>query len=636
MAIVGEKKGVRPLLLQLGVALALSFAGFLYSRFKTKRIGPSQPPPSPQSSDCGSGVDLGGDRAGLRDGLRALQTTPSSCNIAPIAAEEYGEACLQKDKVDNFLVDLSSSSKNSGDKDRVLLPEFKEIMKEFDLVAMNSGISLSQDVETLASDVEKPIAFRTAEKDEYEQEINQLRSMVRGLRERERNLEVQLLEYYGLQEQETTVMELQNRLNFNNTEFKLLNLKIESLQADKQRLEAQLADYPTVVAELEGARAKIKLLEQKLRSEAERNRKQIFILKQRVEKFQDQEHKAANSDPDIQLKLKDLENEAEELRNSNIKLQLENSELAERLESTQILASSVLEHPEVEEAKKLSHCLRQENEDLSKKIEQLQADRCADVEELVYLRWLNACLRYELRNYELPDGRTVAKDLSNTLSPKSEEKAKKLILEYGYTEGIEEKVIDIMDFDSDLWSSSQGDSSEFDDSSAFNSSATRTSSSKKTKFLSKLRRLIRGKDHHHHDQVSTADKAASPEMLPTCSDDSLHCNSAYPTGIDAKTAGNSNRFTALTPSSFRHSLDIQRLKSLNVEDFKELERARRYSDTGHFNAYKRIILGGEAVNDSPVDANHKSSLVKYAEALSHSHGGKPSHRKSKSVPIGSY
>ena len=41
------------------------------------------------NSDCGSGVDLGGDRAGLRDGLRALQTTPSSCNIAPIAAEKY-------------------------------------------------------------------------------------------------------------------------------------------------------------------------------------------------------------------------------------------------------------------------------------------------------------------------------------------------------------------------------------------------------------------------------------------------------------------------------------------------------------------------------------------------------------------
>lgn len=246
------------------------------------------------------------------------------------------------------MIGLSSSSKNGEDQEKFLLPEFKEIMKEFNLVAMNGGISSSQGVEeTLESDIVKPIAFRTAENDEYEQEINQLRDMVRGLRERERNLEVQLLEYYGLNEQEETVMELQSRLNLNNTEFQLLNLKIESLQTDKQRLELQLADYPKVVVELEEARARIKLLEHKLRSESEYNWKQILILKQRVENFQDQEYDAANCDPDIQLRIRDLENEAEELRNSNIKLQLENSELSERLESTRILANSVQEHQEV-------------------------------------------------------------------------------------------------------------------------------------------------------------------------------------------------------------------------------------------------------------------------------------------------
>lgn len=268
--------------------------------------------------------------------------------------------------------------------------------------------------------------------------------------------------------------------------------------------------------------------------------------------------------------------------------------------------------------------LRQENEDLLKKIEQLQADRCADVEELVYLRWLNACFRYELRNYQLPDGKTVAKELNSTMSPKSEEKAKQLILEYGNSEGI-----DLIDFDSDRWSSSQTDSSEFDDSSAFNSSATGTSSSKKAvKFLGKLRRLMRGKDgkDHHHDQVSSSDKT---EMLQGCSTDSLHSNQ---TGIDSKPAGSSNRSMPMPASLFRHSLDVGRLRSMNAEDFKEFERARRCSDSGHFNAYKRIILGGEAANDSPPDAMHKSSVVKYAEALSHSHVGKPSHRKTRSVP----
>lgn len=65
--------------------------------------------------------------------------------------------------------------------------------------------------------------------------------------------------------------------------------------------------------------------------------------------------------------------------------------------------------------------LRQENEELRKEIEQLRVDRSSDVEELVYLRWINACLRYELRNFQPPNGKTVARDLSKSLSHESGE-----------------------------------------------------------------------------------------------------------------------------------------------------------------------------------------------------------------------
>ena len=63
------------------------------------------------------------------------------------------------------------------------------------------------------------------------------------LQERERHVEVQLLEYYGLKEQETTVIELQNRFKINNMEVKLFHLKIESLQAENHRLENQVAAH---------------------------------------------------------------------------------------------------------------------------------------------------------------------------------------------------------------------------------------------------------------------------------------------------------------------------------------------------------------------------------------------------------
>lgn len=61
-------------------------------------------------------------------------------------------------------------------------------------------------------------------------------------------------------------------------------------------------------------------------------------------------------------------------------------------------------------------------------------NKFSEVEELVYLRWINACLRYELRdNDETPAGESV-RYLNKNSSPKSKEKAKQLMLEYAGTE----------------------------------------------------------------------------------------------------------------------------------------------------------------------------------------------------------
>jgi len=255
---------------------------------------------------------------------------------------------MLKVAVDNSKV-FYPSSRQSGDKDGYLLPEFNDFMKEFDFNVHNSGTSPSKD-ETPGSDVGTPRSFKGAEKGNYEQEIKHLKNMVKMLRGRERNLEVQMLEFYGHKEQETAVMELQNRLKINNMEAKLFGLKIESLRADNRRLHDQVADHMKVVTELNAARTKIKLLKKKQRSEAEQNREQILSLQNIVSRLQEQELKSAATDSDIKMKLqrlKDLETETEELKKSYLRLHLENSELASQLESTKILANSILEDPEV-------------------------------------------------------------------------------------------------------------------------------------------------------------------------------------------------------------------------------------------------------------------------------------------------
>ncbi|KAI3684217.1 hypothetical protein L6452_33438 [Arctium lappa] len=566
------KRDMNTVVLKFGLAVAFSLGGMIYTFIRNKRIEPSK------SSDCNNQVVSVRELWDLKsDHDHAANTTTDYCQFDPLATDKH-------DQLHNSMPDLSPNSRSNTDKDSYLLPEFNDLVKEFDTTATKTNKELP------ISDAESPA-----------KEIKNLRNMVKTLKERERNLEIQLLEYYGLKEQQAAVMELQNRLKLNNLEAKLYTLKIEALQTDNKRLQTQMADYSKVVADLEAAKAKIKVLKKKLRSEAAQNKEQILDLQQRVEKMQEDEHKGiVEIDPEIELnlrKLKDLEVEAEELRKSNYSLEVEKSELGQRLEDVQILATSVLEDDETEKLKEESERLKKENEDLTKEIERLQAERCGDVEELVYLRWINACLRYELRNHQAGRGKTMARDLSKTLSPKSEEKAKQLILEYADKEGVGEKGINIQELDSDQWSSSQAsnltDSSEVDESFISYPSPQKTNK----KFFGKLVKLLRRKDsgshhpphthhhpprpHHHHSRNSSLERT----------EEDTNSYSDYSFGH----LGNSSK----------HSMDSQRSK-------------HRHSDVG---IHKRIdsiaesggIGGG---SDSPSSSDgQKSDLIKYAEVL---------------------
>ncbi|KAJ1395127.1 Protein CHUP1, chloroplastic [Sesbania bispinosa] len=267
-------------------------------------------------------------------------------------------------------------------------------------------------------------------------------------------------------------------------------------------------------------------------------------LKQRVAKLHDLESKAAASDQEIQIKLKRLKDlEAE----------------AEQLDSTQILANAVLEDLEADALKEEGERLRQENDGLVKDIEQLQADRCSDVEELVYLRWINACLRHELRNYQPPPGKTAVRDLSKSLSPTSEKKAKQLILEYANSDGRGR----LSDFDSDQWSSSQAsfqtDSGECDDYSPLDNNSSdaiaRANTTSKSKVFSKLMKLIRGKDSHNQRRVTSQEKSMSqeysnsPHFSLTLSTGNEDLRSEFATPTDtSRTSLDFNRYTVVNPN----------------------------------------------------------------------------------------
>ncbi|KAJ4958103.1 hypothetical protein NE237_025214 [Protea cynaroides] len=651
-------RDMRPLLLKFGVALVFSFAGFLYSKLRTRRMrrtnsSPRLSFPRPPLGDANK-FDTDG-RPDLKDDLRSIPAPLCSCDDASFTAHVFEES-HQKFTNDDNVVELSPSSKFSGEEEELqLLPESNDIVpNEFESSSNNAGIGEKVDT-AVASKV-------CTETEETEQEIINLRNMVKVLQEREKNLEIQLLEYYGLKEQETAMAELQNRLKISNMEAKLYTLKIESLQAKNQRLEAQVADHARVVEEFETARGNIKMLKRKLRSDEDKKKELLSALKQSIANLQEQEQMATLNDADLQNKLwrlKELEDESAELKKAHSGLQQENSALARRLESTQMLASSFLEDTETEALQKANNRLRQENEELTKEVERLRVDCCADVEELVYLRWVNACLRYELRNYKPPPGKTNARNLSKSLSPKSEEKAKQLILEYANSEGFDDRGPSIADFDSDHYSQASDltDSGEFDDIDADVSSATRTHTATKSKFFRRLKNLVLGKKDSH-SRTSSADKrntsfagsgkndSASTisfeDMVGTYSCDTLssHHNSsamATPlTGIGGRTGGQS---TLITPKGFsRHSLDIQRLRNQHLEDIKDEESIRSSSDVGSSFGYKRMVLSEKSIIGLPLDnqldldepdAREKLELINFAEVL-RSARGTPKPRKSTS------
>ncbi|GER39487.1 protein CHUP1 [Striga asiatica] len=466
------------------------------------------------------------------------------------------------------------------------------------------------------------------EHDERSLEIENLRNKVQILEDRERMMEIQMLEYYGLKEQETAIIELQNRLKIHNMEAKLYNLKIESLQSENRKLEEQVADHEKVINELEAAKAKIKLLRKKLRSEAEHNREQILSLQERVMKLQeDEKNERVDGDLEMQLKeMKDLKEEFEKVKRINEGLKAENLEVTQKLEYLKMLAPLGLEDKEIQALKEENHLLRHKNEDLTKEIEQIQANRCSDIEELVYLRWINACLRYEMRNYQPAPGETIARDLSKTLSPKSEKKAKQLILEYANREGSGDQGINISDFDSDRWSNSQASFEPDDDLLLLDNSSPRKTGpgpSSKSRVFAKLMRLIRGKDGH--DPVETQDLDISRN--------SSNSHSGFLLGLDFGPDSDVKTIRTLSGTSSANSMDLQRSCSRGGKS-----TAGESSDDGSLSIFRRFdSVGGYDGNLSSGVLPHqdaqngaKTELVKYAEALKKSHAEVPRRRRSAS------
>uniref|UniRef100_A0A0E0JKF3 Uncharacterized protein n=1 Tax=Oryza punctata TaxID=4537 RepID=A0A0E0JKF3_ORYPU len=322
-----------------------------------------------------------------------------------------------------------------------------------------------------------------SEKKEREEEVERLKELWLSLMEREQRLQLRLAELDELREQDATARELERRAaDAAAVEARLLELKAASLQEENRRLEeAQASELDAVRGKLARAKEKLRELRARVEREQEAAAREVAALRDRASELEssgaereiamaaeaaalrdrvaemekdgaEREGALAAEAEAVRRRMAELEKNVEEremalaaeaaaLRAANAGLEEENMELALRLQEAEQTTSTVNLVIEEDVVKEANH-LRDTNERLTRQIEQLHADHCAHVEELVYLKWVNACLRYELRTHDGDDdggiggGRLSARDLSKSMSFRSSEKAKELMLKYG-THGLD-------------------------------------------------------------------------------------------------------------------------------------------------------------------------------------------------------
>ncbi|XP_073139894.1 protein CHUP1, chloroplastic [Henckelia pumila] len=371
-----------------------------------------------------------------------------------------------------------------------LLPEFESLLSgEID-------IPLPTDkYDTSANSMAEKERMYESEMAIHASELERLRRLVKELEEREVKLEGELLEYYGLKEQESSIVELQKQLKIKSVEIDMLNVTINTLQAERKKLQEEVSQGATARKELEMTKKKLYDLQRQIQLEANQTKAHLLLLKQQVTGLQAKEEEAFKKNTDVEKKLKflkEMEVEIMELKRKNKELQIEKRELTVKLDAAEgrvKTLSSMTESEMVANVREEVNNLRHTNEDLLKQVEGLQMNRFSEVEELVYLRWVNACLRFELRNYQTPSGKISARDLSKSLSPRSQERAKLLMLEYAESE----RGGGDTDMESNFDNMSV-DSEDFDNASVDSSTSRLSSLSKKPSLIQKLKRWGRNKD----------------------------------------------------------------------------------------------------------------------------------------------
>ncbi|XP_031487213.1 protein CHUP1, chloroplastic-like [Nymphaea colorata] len=383
--------------------------------------------------------------------------------------------------------DLSSHGKNgiaciSNDGDNRVY----SIHKHLDLSLVTGCIRTSEDELTNSREVIKePICSHEGQSHDsniLEQELEDLKSQITSLQENKQELETQMLLY---KEQESMVGNLQRLVEEKDAEIESLTRKVECLDSENKLLKLLVAEHAALKAEMESERMKVKAAQRKIEKSWRKKKEAMVKLRQQLAVQKARETEIMRRESEMKKMIEGLHGEIDELKSGNSELMHDKIELMNQMDC--VMESLTAEKEATKMAIEEASRMRIANAELSKQMEIYRNDRRADIEELIYLRWINACLKHELKKKHRPKEK-------NSTEHENGEKADP-------ERGVDEKKCS--GYDSDCSSTTATDM--IDSSGDTDSKRTKTS---KPKLIHKIKKWVNSNDRRK--KVHDEDRCSAP------------------------------------------------------------------------------------------------------------------------------
>lgn len=241
----------------------------------------------------------------------------------------------------------------------------------------------------------------------YEQEITILRNQIEGLKMRELALTFQFEKYCEMKEQESLLMEMKNMLFQETSHVEFLDREISFIETEATRLESFLVQYMRIIEKVEYWKSENEMLRKKVQKLLRKSKAQSHLIKEQKLKIKEGEEEILRNNDGLQTResvINKLEDEIKELQSVLEKIQDEKNELMKKLDTAEACSSKEQLH-----RKPLKYYLQVESGDVKKEdynqllneLEQVKKEHASEVQELIYLRRINDCLRQELMRHHI-------------------------------------------------------------------------------------------------------------------------------------------------------------------------------------------------------------------------------------------